>query len=650
MTMRKMSTSPRWTVDDLPVGVWVGRAPDGEVAYANRAFREILGMEAVADSRTNDVPATYHACDRAGNPYPIERLPISRVLATGQQALVEDMVIHRADGKQVPIRAKGNPVRDSEGRISHVIVAFIDITHEAMVEADRAAIEARLKQAVDHAPIAVWEVDRDGIITLSEGAGLRKLGVHSGELVGQSLPERFRGLPEAVTNMRRALAGESVWYISDMGAVVYESWLSPVRNEEGEVVGARGVSCDITELRHLQAVALQDDRVRAMGALAASVAHEINNPLTYVLNYLDAAEQELQHVCALVAGLPGGGNRPALSAAAQRMDEILRPVRKGVERIATITRDLKAFSRPDETRLQPVDVGTVVQAVLNLMRKEIEARARLVLALQSTPPVLGNEPRLIQVVMNLLLNAVQSLAGADPGGDQIWVNLAPADGWAVLEVADSGSGVPEANRERVFEPFFTTKPAGQGTGLGLFVCRTIVQGLRGEISLHDRPGGGALFRVRLPMAGAARTPATASPATPRPERTGARVLIIDDDALVAESIANQIRGQGHEVVLKYDGVSALHAILCRDDLDLIYCDLMMPGMTGMDLAAALEERAPDRLARMVFMTGAAFTPAGAAFVAANPGRCVEKPFDAVEETRRRLGERSRATALPTSRR
>jgi PAS domain S-box-containing protein len=626
-----MNDPPNWTLDDLQVGVWVARAPDGAVAYANQAFREILGMEAVAHSRIGDVPATYHVHDRAGNPYPVEGLPFSRVLATGLPAVVDDLVIHRPDGGRVHIRAMGNPLRDREGRITHVIVAFIDITREAEAEAARATTEARLKQAVERAPIAIWEIDREGIITLSEGSALRPLGVRSGELVGQSLFDKYKDFPKIVADVRRALAGEALWYDSQVGPVVFETWLTPIRDDDGQVVGARGLSLDVTELRHLQAVTLQDDRVRAMGALAASVAHEINNPLTYVLNYLDSLEQESQQLAQLV-----GREQPALAASVTRLLDQLQPVRKGVARIATITRDLKAFSRPDEARLEPVDPGQVVQSVLNLMRKEAEARGRLTLALEPAPPVIGTEGRLIQVVMNLLMNAVQSLPDRDWRLNQIELALRAEGPDVIIEVSDSGPGVPPVDRERIFEPFFTTKSPGEGTGLGLFVCRTIVRGLGGEVSVGDRPGGGARFRVKLPAAAAA-TPASASgPAVRQGGPAAARVLIIDDDSLVAESLANQLRAAGHLVIVQTEATRALELLLDGTGFDLALCDLMMPGITGMDIAATLQARAPERLSRIVFMTGAAFTPRAAAFVAAHSEDCVEKPFDVAAETTRRL--------------
>src|SRR5688572_3305393 len=206
-----MNDSEHWMLDDLPIGVWVAKAPEGSVVYSNRAFHEILGMDAVVGSVIADVPVTYGVFDASGNQYPVERLPFSRALATGTRVTVDDMVIHRQDGARFPMRAFAHPVKRN-GTITHVIVAFTDITNEAKARADHATFEARLKAVVDHAPVVCWSADREGVITLSEGAGLSSLGVRSGQLVGQSVFELYRDHPTVSGNIRRALSGESFWY------------------------------------------------------------------------------------------------------------------------------------------------------------------------------------------------------------------------------------------------------------------------------------------------------------------------------------------------------------------------------------------------------------------------------------------------------
>lgn len=619
-----MNDSELWMLDDLPLGVWVARAPEGSAVYANRAFREILGMEAVSSSVIGDVPVTYRVHDTAGNRYPVERLPFSRALATGERVVVDDMVIHRHDGTNVPVRAFGHPVKNADGVVTHVIVAFLDISNEVKARADQALFAERLKVVVDHAPVVCWSADRDGIITLSEGAGLSSLGVRSGQLVGHSVFDLYRDHPTIEAYIRRGLAGESFWYTVSVGEAVYETWIMPVRDASGEVQGILAVSNDVSEIRKLHARTIQADRVMALGTLAASVAHEINNPLTYVLSYLEELEASL-------------GDLDARSTARAR--SALEPIKKGVERIATITRDLRTFSRPDDVRLEPIDLPTVVESVLKLLRKEIEARAELVLSLEPTRPVLGNEARVVQVVMNLVLNAIQALPQGEPREHRISVTVRDENEWAVIEVTDSGSGVAHADRDRIFDPFVTTKPVGVGTGLGLFVCRNVVQGLGGEISVGDRPGGGASFRVALPVSEKPET--KAEPAARPPSKRAARVLIVEDDPLVARSFAERLRSEGMGVEIATGADPAL-ALLARDGaFDLVYCDLMMKDKTGMDFSEQIDARSPELRARVVFMTGGAFTARASAFVEQNADRCVDKPFDIVADIAHRL---SRARA------
>jgi two-component system cell cycle sensor histidine kinase/response regulator CckA len=623
-------------LDELPMGVWVARAPSGEVAYVNRAFQEILGMSAVAESQIEDAPRTYGIFDRRGNPFPVERLPFSQVLATGATAVVDDLVIHRPDRTRVNVRAVGQPVKDADGALTHVIVAFIDITREVVAEVQRATADAYLRLAVDHAPIALFSIDLDGIITLSEGAGLTSLGVRSGQLVGQSVFELYKDHPTIPGYIRRGLRGESFWYTVQVRDAVYDTWLTPLRDAGGKIVGALGLSNDATEVRHLQAGIIQSDRVRAVGTLAASVAHEINNPLMYVLGAFRSLDRTLE---AQLAAAQNGAEQEMLGsirADSERMRDEIATARKGIEHITTIMRDLKTFSRSDDPKLEPVDLATILDSVLKLVRKEVTARARLAVSVTAVPLVLGSEARLVQVLLNLLMNAAQSLTGGHPQQDEVSLTLRPEGERVVIEVGDSGPGVPPAERERIFEPFVTTKPIGEGTGLGLFVCRNIVRGLGGEIAVMDRPGGGALFRVSLPVAEAVERAAELPTPAASEAPAGRRVLVVEDEVLVARLMAAQLEEAGFSVEVATDSERAMETLLSDRPFDLVYCDLMMNGLTGMDIAEAVQDKAPERLAQMVFMTGGAFLPRASEFVSVHRDRCVLKPFDAAEDARRRL--------------
>lgn len=625
----------RWILEALPVGVWVGEVPDGRVVYANPEFESILGIAAVPGSRIDDVPVTYSVFDLEGRPYPVERLPFSRIVSTGQSTMVDDMVVHRSDGHRINVRAFAYPLRNDAGQLSHVVVAFVDITNEMRAKAERRQMQARLTLAVEHAPIVIWSTDRDGRVTLSHGSGLASLGVNSGDLVGQNLFDLYRDHPAIPAYLRRALSGESFWYTVQVGDAVYDTWVTPL-TEAGQVSGIVGVSNDVTRLRKLQANVIQNDRVIALGTLAASVAHEINNPLTYMLGHLDLLWDQLGRL----RHTPQEAGGASLHDRVATMRESLDLVRAGTQRIASITQELRTFSRPS-SETSGVQVKAAVTSVLKLVGKELESRAHVELDLADTPPVRADIARLVQVVLNLVINAMQALRADTARANRIWISTASRGDHVVVEVADNGPGVPAEERERVFEPFLTTKDVGEGSGLGLFVCRNIVNGWGGTVSVDERPGGGARFRVVLPAAPTGEVQAPAEPEAAKSAASpGRRLLIIDDEPAVASVLGSQLARAGYDVTLESDAERALARLLSAPDgIDLVYCDLMMKGMSGMDLAEALAARAPHTLHRVVFMTGGAFTPRARDFRSAYAGQCVDKPFDIVAETARRLAGR-----------
>jgi PAS domain S-box-containing protein len=625
-----------WTLDRLPVGVLVARAPEGQVEYANEAFQEILGVAAVSGSPIQDAPATYGIFDRAGHTYPVEKLAFSRALAQREPVTVDDIVIRRPDGRRFDVRAFGVPVFDSAGAVTHVVVWFADTTKEVEAERARETMEAHLALAINHAPIAIWSADKDGIVLMSEGAGLAAMGVKSGQLVGEDVFAMYRDHPTIPDANRRALAGESFWTTAEVPGAIYDTYMTPLRDSTDAIIGIMALSHDVTELRRLQANAIQNDRAIALGTLAASLAHEINNPLSYLLAHAEMCEKNLSQLeLALESATDSAVHE--LRALTKQVRSDLEPVRGAAERVARITRQLKTLSRSPEEHRQPIDVRSVVLSVIELVGKRAEAFAQVRLELGTPAHVVADEARLVQVVLNLVLNAMQAVRGQRPANAEILVRARSEDERVALDVEDSGSGVPARDRERIFEPFFSTKEPGEGTGLGLFVCRNIVRDLGGEITVEDRPSGGARFRVTLPRFDGPVPNASSLPpqSKPKPEKRS-RILLVDDEPSLVHAFAKCLRLEGHEVESARDGASALEVLLSDQPFDLIFCDLMMRGLTGMDLERALLERAPQRLSRIVFMSGGAYTPDARAFLEAHRAQSVDKPFDIVREVSARL--------------
>jgi CheY-like chemotaxis protein/anti-sigma regulatory factor (Ser/Thr protein kinase) len=244
---------------------------------------------------------------------------------------------------------------------------------------------------------------------------------------------------------------------------------------------------------------------------------------------------------------------------------------------------------------------------------------------------MANVARLEQVFVNLLVNAAQAVTDGDPASNEVVVSLFSEGDKVVVEVRDTGTGIAPDALRRVFEPFFTTKPRGVGTGLGLPISRGIVTAFGGELTAKSALGVGTTFRMTLPAAPYAEAPAPSSdgvhpssPVHPMVER--ARVLVVDDEPLVADMLRRTL-SEIHDVSAVTDAESALERILSGDEFDVIFCDLLMPRMSGMDLYEELEKHRPGVQERIVFMTGGAFTERAAKFLATVPNPKLTKPFD-----------------------
>ena len=485
--------------DDLAAGVWVATVPEGRFVYANRAFEEIMGMGGLPAVAAGEYAEPYGIYGRDGNLYPESRMPFVRALQARTTVVVDDIVIHRSDRSRVYVRAFAKPMVDDSGEITHIASAFFDITREAEAELARARAEVRFGQVIANAPIALFAFDRQGIVTFAEGRGLARIAPDPRALLGRSVFELYANVPEIVDNARRALAGETVSYVADVGDAVFDTWLSPLRDDAGQVVGATGVSTDVTDRHKVEIQLAQAERLASVGMLAAGVAHEINNPLSYVMGSLEVLARELSL-------------EPSTADAdsARIVEAAVRDAREGAERVRAIVRDLKFFSRVQEHKPTAVDVRGSIEAAVGIAHNEIRHRARLVMDLAPVPAVWADEGRLGQLFLNLLINATQAIADGSAERNEIRIaTRLDASGWVCVEVKDTGGGIAREALPKIFDPFFTTKAIGVGTGLGLSIVHAIVAAAGGRIEVDSTPEG-STFRVLLPPAPQAKEPKATS--------------------------------------------------------------------------------------------------------------------------------------------
>jgi len=367
------------------------------------------------------------------------------------------------------------------------------------------------------------------------------------------------------------------------------------------------------EAREMQARLALADRMASVGTLAAGVAHELNNPLSYVVANLSFLAEGL--------GAAGAGGADPSG----ELRDAVREGREGAERMRGIIRDLKTFSRVEDSLIGPVELGPVLESCISMAWNEIKHRARFVRELGDVPPVRGNEGKLGQVFLNLLVNAAQAIPEARSDKSEIRLTSRMAeDGRVAVEVRDTGSGIAPENLHRIFDPFFTTKPVGEGTGLGLTICHNIVSSVGGDIQVESVEGRGTTFRVLLRPA---ERPEVGPGPTPVAVRAGrrARVLVVDDEPLVGAAVRRAL-GADHEVSVVSGARQALDRMR-REPFDVVLTDLLMPEVSGMELYEMVLQQFPALAPRMVFVTGGAFTPAARRFMEAHRDRFLEKPFE-----------------------
>jgi PAS domain S-box-containing protein len=511
-------------------------------------------------------------------------------------------------------------------------------------------LEEQHRTLLDNAPLIIFRLDpASGELVYLNRHAERLLGVPTAEALGT--PGFLRGAhadPDGALAFDRALAEAAGGAPSHpyearltrrggdeitVRGIVYPL-LAKGLAEGGGVAAIEGVLADVSAEHAARTRLVQADRLSTLGTLAAGVAHEINNPAAFILLGLDLLDRLLS-----------GEGVELESSVAANARETLFELRDSIRRIVDIARDLRLFASPpapDGGRRSIVDVNRTVESALSLTRGQILERALVERHLEEVPPVLMDDGRLGQVVVNLLVNAAHAIPKSY-GGDHRVTVATRSDGHTVeIEVSDTGVGIPEENMARIWQPFFTTKSPDVGTGLGLSISREIVERAGGTITVEsparptsptspipDGAAGGARFVIHLPAAGRSEE-IPPPPPSPLPvfEAPPARVLIVEDEPALARALAEEI-GRRHEVVL-VGGAEAALVRLGEQPFDVVLCDLRMPGLSGEALYARVLEQDPEQAEGFVFMTGVGFGAEVERFLGESGRPVLEKPFPATQ--------------------
>lgn len=514
-----------------------------------------------------------------------------------------------------------------------VVSYFSDVTAQQKTTAALKKSEQRFEQLIEHAPYAIAVV-QDLKIVFANAAAVQVLGAKDAEsLIGQPIepfadPAHWPSVVEAIREAMESgsptpqieLTGLGVRgreFVVEMNALAME-W----KGQPAAVMFGR----DVTERRALEAKLVQAERLAALGTLAAGVAHEVNNPLSYIMLSVDVIAQ----------GVRTGG---ASQSIAEIVDRGVDRVREGARRIARIVDELRTFGRRDDRRNDGTFIPAMaIDGALRLTEHQVRHRATLERRSVETSYVRGDPARFEQVLVNLVVNALHALPDdANPGTHRITIDArdtidATLGEAVIVGVTDNGRGIPRDVLPHIFDPFFTTKDVGEGTGLGLAICHAIIREMRGELRVETSEQG-TRFDIVLPRLAGLNLDASRDSKDPPPTSARSmhkpRVLIVDDEAAIVTTLRCILEDE-FEVSGTTRAAQAAQVLERGEHYDVILCDLMMPEMSGMDLYERVSSNAPGIERRFVFMTGGAFTERSKAFLSEVAPSTVQKPFEPEE--------------------
>jgi two-component system cell cycle sensor histidine kinase/response regulator CckA len=487
------------------------------------------------------------------------------------------------------------PARSGDGQ--SVIGVGVDITRRQGAERALRDATDMFEALIEASPVAILTLDREGQVRLWNPAAERLLGWPVSEVLGRRLPVSREDEPGLLASLAagQSFTGALVRRPTrDLRMIDVLLSRAPLRNPAGQIVGAVEILVDVSEQRRLEEQLVQAQKMEAVGRLAGGIAHDFNNVLAVIQGFVWITHSDL----------------PAADPMREDLDQVLR----AVDRASGLTRQLLAFSRKQVFRMQILDVNALVVEVRKMLARvigeDIELQTRLG---PDAGRVRADAGQMEQVLLNLAVNARDAMprggvltvetahVSLDEESAQQRLELKPG-AYVMIAVSDTGIGMDRATLDHIFEPFFTTKEKGRGTGLGLSTAYGIVKQSGGDLTVESRPGAGSTFRIYLPRTQAQRTDVTVRIERPNILHGSETVLVVEDEEMVRQLASQVLRRSGYVVL---EAANAGEALLIGErhegTIHLLLSDVVMPRVSGVDLARRLKQQRPA--IKVLFMSG-----------------------------------------------
>lgn len=540
----------------------------------------------------------------------------AHILGTGESILMEGY----HSGFERHELVSRFPIFDESGDITHIGGMNFDIDDRTKAQAELAEAQARFEAFFNNAPAAMYVRDLENRVVMVNQWGARMYGRTPEEMIGLPVTlarsaddaDRFKRVDAELHRTGQPQTDEFEYPLHGETATA-KCTIFPIMNQQGEIFQVGALIFDITEERRAQAQLAasqnslhQSEKLAALGQLLAGVAHELNNPLAIVLGRAAILKDKL-------AGTPHV--------------ESIQKLRDAADRCARIVKTFLAMARQTGPRRSTAQINELIEGALDMTAYGLRnAEIDLVLDLDpALPSIEVDEDQIVQLLINLIVNAQHALE--EKVGDRRLTVRTMFDSQlqqATIEISDDGPGVPDNVAARIFDPFFTTKGVGEGTGLGLSVCKGMVEAHGGKLTVGTTPGGGATFRAILPVLDTGTAILEAHESAREPAQ--GHILIVDDEPEIAAILADCLMPLGVSCDIASDGATALERI-ASSRFDAIFCDVRMPGMDGIALYAKIKAEHPDLARRLAFVSGDVLHRDLARLKAVSDRPIIEKPFD-----------------------